>query len=67
MIEFTSTGYIEVRQGSAVLSRHRVEREAIESCAKNGTGSYELHYPVVRVTVSDTGTVSGVINGTLNA
>jgi len=66
MIEFTANGFIEVRQGSAVLSRHRVEREAIEACARNGTGSYELHYPVVRVTVSE-GQVAGVINGTLNA
>jgi len=65
-IEFTASGYIEVRQGDTVLSRHRQEREAIEACANRGTGDYVLTYPPVRVSVRD-GQVVGVINGSLNA
>lgn len=65
-VEFTSSGYIEVHRGAEVVSRHRVEREAIESCLRLGSGDYVLTYPTVRVTVSE-GQVVGVINGILNA
>ena len=66
MIEFTSSGFIEVTRNGQVLSRHRQEREAIESCAQHGTGDYVITYPSVRVSVRD-GEVVGIINGTLNA
>jgi DUF917 family protein len=65
-IELTSSGYIEVHRGAEVVSRHRVEREAIESCLRLGSGDYVLTYPTVRVTVSD-GAVVGVINGRMDA
>jgi hypothetical protein len=65
-VEFTSSGYIEVHRGAEVVSRHRVEREAIESCLRLGNGDYVLTYPTVRVTVSD-GAVVGVINGRMDA
>ena len=65
MIEFTSSGYIEVTRNGQVLSRHRQEREAIESCARYGIGDYVILYPPVRVSVRD-GEI-GTINGTLNA
>lgn len=69
MITFTAKGMIEVRRaGSAeVLSQHRVEREAIESCARRGAGRYEITYPLVRVEVI--GEPAGVLNisGALDA
>lgn len=66
MIEFTSSGFIEVIRNGQVLSRHRVEREAIESCARYGNGDYIITYPQVRVSVRN-GELVGIINGTLNA
>lgn len=66
MIEFTSSGYIQVTRNGEVLSRHRLEREAIESCAQHGSGDYVIVYPPVRVSVRD-GELVGIINGTLNA
>ena len=60
-MKFTSDGYIEVTRNGVILSRHRLEREAIESCAKHGPGRYVLYYPTVRVEVE--GTETGVING----
>ena len=66
MIEFTSSGYIEVTRNGQVLSRHRVEREAIESCVRYGNGDYVITYPPVRVAVRN-GEIVGVINGMLNA
>ena len=61
MISFVAGGYIEVTRNGAVLSRHRLEREAIESCTKHGPGVYVLTYPSVRVVVE--GTETGAING----
>jgi hypothetical protein len=61
VISFVAGGYIEVTRNGVVLSRHRLEREAIESCAKLGPGRYVLYYPSVRVEVE--GTETGVING----
>ena len=66
MIEFTASGYIEVTRNGQVLSRHRQEREAIESCARYGNGDYVITYPPVRVSVRN-GEIVGVINGMLNA
>ena len=63
LISFTAGGYIEVKRNAQLISRHRVEREAIESCVNSGPGRYELHYPVVRVEVD--GQESGVINGSV--
>ena len=68
MIEFTASGYIEVWKDAKVMSRHRIEREAIESCAKSGPGNYTLTYPAVTVLVtSDVPSVMGIINGALQA
>jgi hypothetical protein len=52
MIQFTSRGYIEVTLNGEVISRHRVEREAIESCANRGVGRYRITYPVVDVEIT---------------
>jgi hypothetical protein len=53
VLEFTATGYIEVRLAGALVSKHRAEREAVESIAKHSEGgptaSYELIYPRVIV------------------
>ena len=50
------------------MSKHRVEREAIESCASTGPGSYTLTYPSVTVKVDVAATpVEGIINGALYA
>ena len=51
MISFTAGGYIEVFKDTKLVSRHRAEREAIESCCNAGPGRYELRYPTVRVEV----------------
>lgn len=68
MIEFTASGYIEVWKDATVVSKHRIEREAIESCARTGPGSYTLTYPSVTVQVTgDATAVIGVINGALQA
>lgn len=67
MIEFTSSGYIEVWKDAKVVSKHRIEREAIESCAKHGDGTYILTYPAVTVLVTDAATSLGVINGAIHA
>lgn len=53
-VEFTSSGYIEVWRGSVRISRHRVEREAIQSALAAGIGDYVLRYPEVRVRVIGT-------------
>ena len=65
MIEFTANGLIEVTRDGAVLSRHLVEREALQSCAQHGPGHYVVHYPSVRVdVVGDEVTLeTGIING----
>lgn len=65
MIEFTASGFIEVWKDAKVVSKHRVEREAIESCSRNGAGTYTITYPVVTVVV--TGEQSGQINGAVYA
>ena len=65
MIEITANGLIEVTRNGVVLSRHRAEREALQSCAKQGPGAYVLYYPSVRVDVlgEDVTLETGVING----
>ena len=60
-VSFISSGYIEVTKNGQVVSRHRVEREAIESCCNRGSGRYEIRYPIVRVEV--TNQREGSING----
>lgn len=57
-MKFTARGYIEVTRDGVVLSRHRLEREAIESCDRNGPGRYRIVYPVVDVEVAGTPTPS---------
>jgi hypothetical protein len=48
--EFVSQGYIEVWFGGELVSRHRVEREAVESVLRDDRdGEYELRFPTVRV------------------
>jgi hypothetical protein len=68
VIEFTANGYIEVTRDGVILSRHRLEREAIESCAKQGPGQYVLYYPTVRVEVigEDVTLATGEISGVLH-
>lgn len=66
MIEFTASGYIEVWKDAKVVSKHRQEREAIESCAKHGNGTYILTYPSVTVEVTETPVAFGVINGAIH-
>ena len=51
MIEFRAAGYIEVWRDGVLLSRHRAEREAIESCDANGPGNYEVRFPTVFVVI----------------
>lgn len=65
MIEFTANGYIEVTRDGTILSRHRLEREALQSCAQHGPGQYVINYPSVRVDVlgDDVTLETGVING----
>jgi hypothetical protein len=56
VIEFSAQGYLEVWRGPDLVSRHRVEREAIESVLRDaeatGGTAYEIRPPVIRVTVS---------------
>jgi hypothetical protein len=67
MIELTADGFIQVTRDGLLISQHRLEREAIESCAKRGPGRYVLHYPTVRLEVIgdevtlETGEISGVM------
>lgn len=68
MISFTAQGYIEVWKDAQVVSKHRVEREAIESCASHGSGRYTLTYPSVSVVVDiPAAPVEGQINGAVYA
>ena len=67
MITFTASGYIEVWKDATVVSRHRIEREAIESCAAHGAGRYTLTYPPVLVVVDTITPVEGQINGSVYA
>ena len=65
MIEITANGFIEVTRNGVILSSHRAEREALQSCAKQGPGAYVLYYPSVRVDIIgedvtlETGEISG--------
>jgi hypothetical protein len=65
MIEITANGFIKVTRNGVILSRHRAEREAFESCAKQGPGAYVLYYPTVRVVIAgeepETGEISGQV------
>lgn len=63
MIEITANGLIEVTRNGVVLSSHRAEREALQSCAENGPGRYVIYYPSVRVDVSGVPETIGLING----
>ena len=65
MIEITANGLIEVTRNGVVLSSHRAEREALQSCAENGPGRYILSYPDVWIDVmgEDVTLESGQING----
>lgn len=53
--EFVQSGYIEVWRDGEMVSRHRVEREAVESALADsenrGSGEYELRFPNVRIIV----------------
>jgi hypothetical protein len=53
LLEFTTSGYIEVVRDGVLVSRHRVEREAIESIQRHGagrpSGEYVMVFPSVRV------------------
>lgn len=53
--EFVQSGYIEVWRDEEMVSRHRVEREAVESALADSenrdSGEYELRFPVVRIIV----------------
>ena len=55
MIEFSEAGYLEVYRGDVRVSRHRQEREAVESVLRHaesaGPGNYEIRRPVIRVRV----------------
>jgi hypothetical protein len=55
VIEFSEAGYLEVFRGDVRVSRHRQEREAIESVLRHaesaGPGDYEIRRPVIRVRV----------------
>jgi hypothetical protein len=53
-MKFTARGFIEVQRDGVVLSRHRLEREAIESCDRNWPGRYRIVYPVVDVEIEGT-------------
>ena len=56
MIEFSEAGYLEVFRGDVRVSRHRQEREAIESVLRHaesaGPGDYEIRRPVIRARVT---------------
>ena len=66
-VEFTAPGYIEVRRAGVLVSRHRAEREAIESCSRAGPGTYVLTYPVATVVVTaDAGAPAPVEVGAVN-
>jgi hypothetical protein len=53
MLEFSEAGYLEVHRDGVLVSKHRQEREAVESilrhCAGTVSGTYEIRRPVVRV------------------
>lgn len=65
MIEITAKGLIQVRRDGLLVSQHRAEREALESCVKSGPGRYILSYPDVWIDVmgEDVTLESGQING----
>lgn len=54
MLDFAAQGFIEVFRDGAMVSRHRQEREAIESILRHSaggpSGTYTITYPVVRAT-----------------
>ena len=53
LLNFTSPGFIEVWRDGARVSRHRQEREAIQSilahCEGKESGRYEVRFPTVTV------------------
>lgn len=50
-VEFRASGYVTVWRGDELISRHRLEREAIESVSAQPPGNYVLRYPDVQVIV----------------
>jgi hypothetical protein len=64
-VDFRTSGYIEVYLDGVLVSRHRQEREAIESILNKGNGVFEIRHPVTKVTVNNGGflTVTGEISG----
>jgi hypothetical protein len=66
-INFTASGYIEVYKDGLFLSRHRQEREAVESILnQDAVGEYEIHPPIIRVSVSKSETPYLTINGAVS-
>ena len=67
-LEFSESGYTEVYRGGTLVSRHRAEREAIESVLRDaentGALAYEIRRPVIVVTIKPKAApVVGAING----
>lgn len=66
--DFTEQGYIEVYCGDALVSRHRQEREAVESVLRHSelnkiSAVYTITKPMVRITYDATPEVEiGVIS-----
>jgi predicted transcriptional regulator len=67
-VAFQEAGYLEVWRGDVRVSRHRQEREAIESvltdAATSGASAYEIRRGVIRVTVTRP---DPIITGEINA
>ena len=53
LLNFTSPGFLEVWRDGVRISRHRQEREAVQSilahCEGKASGRYEIRFPVVTV------------------
>lgn len=53
MLDFFESGYLEVVRDGVLVSKHRQEREAIESILLHSQGTpsglYEIRRPVIRV------------------
>lgn len=53
LLDFTSPGFIEVWRDGVRISRHRQEREAVQSilahCEGKASGRYEIRFPTVEV------------------
>lgn len=53
LLDFTSPGFLEVWRDGVRISRHRQEREAVQSilahCEGKASGRYEIRFPTVEV------------------